>query len=34
MSRQAVRDCLEETRILPSVRVNGGELKRFAAETV
>jgi len=34
MKKQDVRDCIEETGILPSVRVNAGDLARFAAETV
>jgi 2-dehydro-3-deoxyphosphogluconate aldolase / (4S)-4-hydroxy-2-oxoglutarate aldolase len=34
MKREAVRACIQEIGILPSVRVNSPELARFAAETV
>ena len=34
MKREAVRACIEQIGILPSVRVNSPELARFAAETV
>jgi 2-dehydro-3-deoxyphosphogluconate aldolase / (4S)-4-hydroxy-2-oxoglutarate aldolase len=34
MKREAVHACIEEIGILPSVRVDSGELARFAAETV
>ena len=34
MKKEAVRACIEEIGILPSVRVNVQELARFAAETV
>jgi 2-keto-3-deoxy-6-phosphogluconate aldolase len=34
MKRHEVRGRIEEAGILPSVRVNSGEMARFAAETV
>jgi 2-dehydro-3-deoxyphosphogluconate aldolase/(4S)-4-hydroxy-2-oxoglutarate aldolase len=34
VNKEAVRACIEEIGILPSVRVNERELARFAAETV